>query len=132
MPRATVESPVRPVLAGRLARLIAKLIDMALTCGLLVFAIVISTEYQYIEAIIMLIIPVILMTQVVLLTKNGQTIGKKALNMRIVMVTTSQNGGFLRNVALRAWPVFFWVSFHSLGLSMCCSFSGKTNDAFTI
>ena len=45
----------------------------------------------------------ILIAQVVLLSKAGQTIGKKAFNIRIVMVDTSQNGGFGRNVALRAW-----------------------------
>ena len=44
--------------------------------------------------------------QIVLLSKNGQTIGKKALNIRIVMVSFGQNGGFVPNVVVRAWGAF--------------------------
>ena len=37
-----------------------------------------------------------------LLTSTGQTIGKRALKLKIVRVDDEQNGGFWRNVALRS------------------------------
>ncbi len=39
--------------------------------------------------------------QAVLLTTNGQTIGKKLVNIRIVRSKDGTNGGFLTNVVLR-------------------------------
>ncbi len=39
--------------------------------------------------------------QAYLLTKQGQTIGKRALKLRIVRADDGENGGFGRNVALR-------------------------------
>jgi uncharacterized RDD family membrane protein YckC len=39
--------------------------------------------------------------QLWLLTASGQTIGKKAMGIRIVKVDTEQNGGFVPNVLLR-------------------------------
>ena len=39
--------------------------------------------------------------QVVLLSKHGQTIGKKLLNIKIVKRDTRENGGFVTNVVLR-------------------------------
>ena len=37
----------------------------------------------------------------VLLIKDGQTLGKKALRIRIVKMDTGENGGFVPNVLLR-------------------------------
>ncbi len=37
----------------------------------------------------------------VLLTRDGQTLGKKALKIRIVVYRTGENGGFVPNVLLR-------------------------------
>ena len=37
----------------------------------------------------------------VLLTKDGQTLGKHVLGIRIVKRDTGENGGFVRNVLLR-------------------------------
>ena len=37
----------------------------------------------------------------VLLIKDGQTLGKKALRIRIVKIDTGENGGFVPNVLLR-------------------------------
>ena len=48
----------------------------------------------------------IAIVQIVLLSKDGQTIGKKALHGRIVSVSTGQNGGFVPNVLLRGWLNF--------------------------
>jgi uncharacterized RDD family membrane protein YckC len=39
--------------------------------------------------------------QVVLLTKEGQTVGKKAMGIRIVKMNTGLNGGFVPNVLRR-------------------------------
>lgn len=39
--------------------------------------------------------------QIVLLTKDGQTVGKKARGIRIVRMQTGANGGFVTNVLLR-------------------------------
>jgi len=44
---------------------------------------------------------IVLMFQMVLLTKDGQTLGKKALGIRIVKMNTGENGGFVPNVLLR-------------------------------
>jgi len=44
----------------------------------------------------------LLLLQCVLLTKDGQTIGKKIVGIRIVNVDTGENGGFVPNVLLRS------------------------------
>ena len=43
----------------------------------------------------------IIIYQMVLLTKDGQTLGKKALKIRIVKMDNGENGGFVPNVLLR-------------------------------
>ena len=50
---------------------------------------------------ILLSLLIVLMFQMVLLTKDGQTVGKKALGIRIVKMNTGENGGFVPNVLLR-------------------------------
>jgi uncharacterized RDD family membrane protein YckC len=93
----------RPLLAGRGERLVAKIIDTVIY----IFGVIMVVIFFLIDGVLgtlallsLLAIPII---QVVLLSKDGQTIGKKALNIRIVMVNSGQNGGFGPNVALRAW-----------------------------
>jgi uncharacterized RDD family membrane protein YckC len=44
---------------------------------------------------------IVFLYQVALLTKEGQTVGKKALGIRIVKMDTGENGGFIPNVLLR-------------------------------
>lgn len=41
--------------------------------------------------------------QIALLVRDGQTIGKKIVSIRIVSVETGQNAGFGSNVVMRAW-----------------------------
>lgn len=41
--------------------------------------------------------------QIVMLTKSGQTIGKKGMSVKIVMHDTGKNGGFVPNVLLRGF-----------------------------
>ncbi|OGR99796.1 MAG: hypothetical protein A2V88_14720 [Elusimicrobia bacterium RBG_16_66_12] len=45
----------------------------------------------------------LLLTQVALLWKRGQTLGKIAMGIRIVRVDTLANGGFVTNVLLRTF-----------------------------
>ena len=40
--------------------------------------------------------------QIVLLSKDGQTIGKKVLHIKIVDIKTKKNGGFVTNVLMRS------------------------------
>jgi uncharacterized RDD family membrane protein YckC len=93
-------------LAGRGARLVTKIIDVILF-GVAVAVIVISFAIDDglggLSLLTLLAIPIV---QVVLLSKYGQTIGKKALDIRIVQASTEQNGGFVPNVLLRAWITF--------------------------
>lgn len=46
---------------------------------------------------------IVTVAQVVMLSKHGQTIGKKVLKMKIVKVDTGMNGGFVTNVVLRGF-----------------------------
>ncbi len=84
-----------------------KIIDVILF-GVAVAVIVISFAIDDglggLSLLTLLAIPIV---QVVLLSKYGQTIGKKALDIRIVQASTEQNGGFVPNVLLRAWITFF-------------------------
>lgn len=45
---------------------------------------------------------VILVIQIVMLHRYGQTIGKRILNIKIVKNSTEENGGFATNFAMRA------------------------------
>ena len=82
-------------LAGRGSRLGAVVID-----GLIaVFAYIIFVFVA--SSLGLLALAAIFIFQMVLLTKDGQTLGKKALGIRIVKVDTGRNGGFVPNVLLR-------------------------------
>jgi uncharacterized RDD family membrane protein YckC len=50
----------------------------------------------------MLVLIVWLIVQAVLLTRSGQTIGKKIFNIRIVSIETGENAGFVTNVLKRS------------------------------
>jgi uncharacterized RDD family membrane protein YckC len=106
MSRRGDESPPSQLLAGRWNRLFAKIIDFAiLIIGVVVVAIfwAFNTFLGVISLLVLLSIPVV---QVVMLSSSGQTIGKRALGIRIVKVDTGQNGGFVPNVLLRAWLIY--------------------------
>ena len=45
----------------------------------------------------------LLIVQVVMVTKRGQTLGKKILGIRIVLKDTQENGGFVVNVLKRGF-----------------------------
>ncbi|MCH8309588.1 MAG: RDD family protein [Chloroflexi bacterium] len=84
------------ILANRSSRLLAAIVDILIILGpyfALVF-IFLPLAFVYVVAVAVV--------QAVLLTTAGQTVGKKALNIRIVKVNTGRNGGFVPNVLLRA------------------------------
>ena len=83
--------------------MVAKIIDVILF-GVAVAVVVISFAIDDglggLSLLTLLAIPI---AQAVLLSKHGQTIGKRALDIRIVQASSGQNGGFVPNVLLRAW-----------------------------
>ena len=86
------------ILAGRWARFGAKLIDALLV--VIPFWLGGGVENESVTLVGLLAMAVV---QVVLLAKDGQTIGKKVLGIRVVSVETGQNAGFFKNVVMRAW-----------------------------
>jgi len=91
-------------LAGRGSRLAAVIIDGIIYGGSFVFLAISAALLRDMVFVIFvaLAIPVaIFIYQMVLLTKYGQTLGKKALGIRIVKMDTQENGGFVPNVLLR-------------------------------
>lgn len=85
--------------AGRGQRLIAALIDGALSAGpyLLVTS---GSDASRLGGIALFLALVVV--QCVLLARDGQTIGKRLLKARIVRVDTDENGGFVTNVLMRS------------------------------
>ena len=95
-------------LADRLAPLGAAIVDgIVLVAPVAVFAVVTPVLVHgpggetVASVFILLSLLIVLMFQMVLLTKDGQTFGKKALGIRIVKMNTGENGGFVPNVLLR-------------------------------
>ena len=82
-------------LAGRGARLFAVIVDVLAGLAVVIIVGLISSK------LVLLAVAALLIVQVVLLTKDGQTLGKKALGIKIVKRSTDENGGFVTNVLLR-------------------------------
>ena len=82
-------------LAGRGDRFLATIVDgvIYLVPYILIFA--------FDPVIGGLLLLAVFVYQIVLLTKDGQTVGKKAWGIRIVGMQTGANGGFVTNVLLR-------------------------------
>ena len=92
------------VLATRQDRFFAKLIEVVIYGGaIIVAAIFFAVSTPLGVSLLLLAILGIPIYQVVLLTRDGQTIGKKLVNIRIVSFETGQNAGFGSNVVMRAW-----------------------------
>lgn len=91
-------------LATRGQRLLAQLIDMG-SMLLLAFLIFIGSGAASKPASVAfaLALVALLLTQIYLLWKRGQTLGKIAMGIRIVRVETLENGGFVTNVLLRTF-----------------------------
>ena len=105
-PIANTSTTVNPgyTLATRPSRLGAKLIDIAVWVGAgIVVAIVFaaSTLLGFLSLLVAGVgIPIV---QIALLARDGQTIGKKIVDIRIVSVEPGENAGFGTNVVMRAW-----------------------------
>ena len=105
-PIANTSTTVNPgyTLATRPSCLGAKLIDIVVWVGAgIVVAIVFaaSTLLGFLSLLVAGVgIPIV---QIALLSRDGQTIGKKIVDIRIVSVETGENAGFGTNVVMRAW-----------------------------
>ncbi|MDA1349552.1 MAG: RDD family protein [Chloroflexi bacterium] len=102
---STSPAPSGLRMAGRGSKLGAKILDgLALFMMYILIAISFIADAPGAFALIFLLIGLgILVMQVVWLAKDGQTIGKKLVGIKIVLASTGQNGGFVPNVLLRAW-----------------------------
>jgi uncharacterized RDD family membrane protein YckC len=88
-------------LAGRGHRLGASMIDMLIyIVPLVLISPVKNDEVLYLVAFIG-IASIYIVIQVILLTTEGQTVGKMIMEVKIVEVATGRNGGFTTNVLLR-------------------------------
>ncbi|MDE2491944.1 MAG: RDD family protein [Elusimicrobia bacterium] len=136
-------------LAGRWNRLGAVLIDAAL---LIVpdVAVSLPSTPEALRLAGALVGFAILVWQIVWLTTRGQTVGKRALGLRIVRRDTLVNGGFVTNVILRSFvngllcliPFYFLVDsllifradrrcLHDL-IAGTCVVSGQPEDAAAV
>ena len=88
-----IEEPAQ-ILASRTSRLGATLIDSVIAGA--AFLVVYFSPTTF-----LILLLAVLTVQAVLLTRDGQSLGKKALNIRIVVYHTGENGGFVPNVLLR-------------------------------
>jgi len=95
-----------PVLAGRGTRLGAFLIDYFMFVSIWVFSLIVSygigsSGEQVLTCLGLIFIIILAIIQMILLSKEGQTIGKKLVGIKIVNRSDGQNGGFVHNVLLR-------------------------------
>ena len=95
-------------LAGRGSRLGASIVDVIIYAVPIVLMAIVTPLLvrgpggaTVVGVFIVLAIAIVFLFQLVLLVKDGQTLGKKALGIRIVKMDTGQNGGFVPNVLLR-------------------------------
>ena len=85
-------------LAGRGARLVAAILDTVIFVVVVITAVILL----FVEPLVGLVLGAgFLIMEMVMLAKDGQTLGKKALGIRIVKKDTGQNGGFVTNVLVR-------------------------------
>jgi uncharacterized RDD family membrane protein YckC len=102
--------------AERGARLAAALLDLAVVVGVLLsVGLIAAVSIPVLAkngkslaldayAVALLLIPLaVVVLQFVWLTQSGQTIGKRAMKVRIVKHDDGENGGFVTNVLLRCW-----------------------------
>ena len=89
------EQPPVQTFASRISRLGASVLDSVIAGAAFLVVIFISPELG------LLFLLAVIIVQIVLLTRDGQSLGKKALDIRIVVHRTGENGGFVPNVLLR-------------------------------
>ena len=89
------------LLASRLSRFIAVIVDRAILFAAVVLAIALSQLGIFVAILGWAIFLVVEGLQLFLLAKRGQTLGKRFLNIRIVRNDTGENAGFYKNVVIR-------------------------------
>jgi uncharacterized RDD family membrane protein YckC len=107
-----MEPAFTPTQATRGSRLLAFIVDLAVSLLVWLVAFFISEPAIFLIGVIGLVV-----YQVYLLSTQGQTIGKKVMGIKIVKDDNGQNGGFVTNVLLRtilngiicAIPFYFLV-----------------------
>ena len=87
--------------ARRLSRLEAVLIDDVISIVPIIMIVYDDPIVRYLGLISLISF---VMIQLTLLSRTGQTIGKKIRGIMVVKTGTSENGGFITNVVLRAIP----------------------------
>ena len=117
------ESTNHHPLAGRWSRLGAKVIDVLVlvSATAIAFGILLLGDAFIGIALVVLLMSLpwmvgVLALQVVWLAKDGRTIGKKALGIRVVSSTSGLNAGLVKNVAQRGWlnAVLSIIPFYAL------------------
>jgi len=98
-PDISTTHPVEP--ATRLARLEAVLIDDLIS---IVPFILIVYDDPFIRFLGFAALISYILLQFTLLSRTGQTMGKRMRRIRIVTAATGENGGFVTNILLRAIP----------------------------
>jgi uncharacterized RDD family membrane protein YckC len=101
------QSPSCP-LASRSDRLLAALLDSFITLGVVIALLLVRSweaESPALSAVGLgirfFVVPMVLVVQVALLSLYGQTLGKRALGIRIVRSDDGSNPGFVHAVVLR-------------------------------
>ena len=100
--------PSGPNLAGRWIRLWARLLDGLIISAILIVLAVVQSGIDFVDqvSVVFLIMDLAIVIgyfiwQAVLLSRFGQTIGKRIVHIRIVKRSTNENGGFVTNVLVR-------------------------------
>lgn len=90
--------------ASRWSRLGAVLIDILFIYipALLILPFELYSFAKVLYVLFSVWVIIFLIVQMVLLTKQGQTVGKKFFKIKIVEVESGENGGFVKNVLLRS------------------------------
>ena len=124
--------PLTNELAPIKARVVAYLIDLSIgVAALLLAKLFLSRSPDNVLAILSVFVSVAILLgviayQAVLLSSTGQTIGKRAMRLRIVTFSEASNPGFARAVLIRWWlisllctiPYLGWVFWLADGLFM--------------
>jgi uncharacterized RDD family membrane protein YckC len=118
------------------ARVLAYLIDFAIGLAAIVVAsILLSKRAEHPLSILVVVFSIgevlcVLLYQSILLASTGQTIGKKAMGLRVVNNSGSGNPGFFRSVVLRWWLPILIAPASYLGAAICvfdCMFIFRRN-----
>lgn len=103
-------------LATRLSRFFASFIDFFLNSLVYLFLYLLVTKGKV--AIFGMIAGImILLLQILFLTYDGQSLGKKCVKIKIIKYDTGENGGFFVNVFLRGfvnWCIYLFFSIYAL------------------